>query len=87
MAKDTIKGIGKETLSEDIFSEETPKETTQEQQNGLQTKEEEQQQDNKEIVKYKTGYKMLITDFGTFSADENGDFLLTKEQYDKLMKK
>jgi len=102
MAKDTTKGIGKETLSEDIFSEETPKqevkqetvetaettkEDTQEQTNGVQTKEEEQQQENQEIVKYKTGYKMLITDFGTFLADENGDFLLTKEQYNKLMKK
>lgn len=92
MAKDT-KGIGKDTLSEIqapveeqeiVETEETP----QEQQNGVQNnnKENEQEQE-KEIVKYKTGYKMLITDFGTFTADENGYFLLTKEQYDKLMKK
>lgn len=99
MAKDTVKGIGKETLSEDILSEETPKQETvediieeteqetQEQENGVQTEEENKQQENQEIVKYRTGYKMLITDFGNFSADENGDFLLTKEQYNKLMKK
>lgn len=88
MAKDTIKGIGKDTLSETQtpLDEQETVETAQEQQNDLQTKEEEQQE-NKEIVKYKTGYKMLITDFGTFLADENGYFLLTKEQYNKLMKK
>lgn len=92
MAKDTTKGIGKDTLSEEIQTEtvETKEtaETPQEQQNGVQNKEEEnKQQDSKEIVKYKTGYKMLITDFGTFTADENGYFLLTKEQHNKLMKK
>ena len=93
MAKDTTKGIGKETLSdtqapvENQEIVETTKEDTQEQQNGVQTEKKEQQQENQEIVKYRTGYKMLITDFGTFSADENGDFLLTKEQYNKLMKK
>lgn len=89
MAKDTTKGIGKDTLSETQtpLDEQETVETAQEQQNDLQTKEEEQQQENKEIVKYKTGYKMLITDFGTFLADENGYFLLTKEQYNKLMKK
>lgn len=91
MAKDT-KGIGKDTLSETqapLDEQETVEtvETAQEQQNGLQTKEEEQQQENQEIVKYRTGYKMLITEFGTFTADENGYFLLTKEQYNKLMKK
>lgn len=91
MAKDTTKGIGKDTLSDTqalVEEQETVEETTQEKQNGVQTKEEEnKQQDSKEIVKYKTGYKMLITDFGTFTADENGYFLLTKEQYNKLMKK
>ena len=93
MAKDTTKGIGKETLSdtqapvENQEIVETTKEDTQEQQNGVQTEKKEQQQENQEIVKYRTGYKMLITDFGTFSADENGYFLLTKEQYNKLMKK
>lgn len=91
MAKDT-KGIGKDTLSEtqaQLDEQETVEtaETAQEQQNDLQTEEENQQQENKEIVKYKTGYKMLITDFGTFLADENGYFSLTKEQYNKLMKK
>lgn len=92
MAKDT-KGIGKDTLSEtqapldEQEIVETTKEDTQEQQNGVQTEKENQQQENKEIVKYKTGYKMLITEFGTFTADENGYFLLTKEQYNKLMKK
>lgn len=91
MAKDT-KGIGKDTLSETqapLDEQETVEtvETAQEQQNDLQTEEENQQQENKEIVKYKTGYKMLITEFGTFTADENGYFLLTKEQYNKLMKK
>lgn len=91
MAKD--KGIGKETLSdtqapvENQEIVETTKETPQEQQNGVQTEKKEQQQENQEIVKYRTGYKMLITDFGTFSADENGYIYLTKEQYDKLMKK
>lgn len=92
MAKDTTKGIGKDTLSETqtpLDEQETVEtvETAQEQQNDLQTEEENQQQENKEIVKYKTGYKMLITEFGTFTADENGYFLLTKEQYNKLMKK
>lgn len=95
MAKDT-KGIGKDTLSETqapveeqetVETAEEIKETAQEQENGVQTEEENQQQENKEIVKYKTGYKMLITEFGTFTADENGYFLLTKEQYNKLMKK
>lgn len=91
MAKDT-KGIGKDTLSDTQAPVEEQEivetvETAQEQQNDLQTEEENQQQENKEIVKYKTGYKMLITDFGTFSADENGYFSLTKEQYNKLMKK
>lgn len=94
MAKDT-KGIGKDTLSETqapldeqetVETAEEIKETAQEQENGVQTKEENQQQE-KEIVKYRTGYKILITDFGTFTADENGYFLLTREQYNKLMKK
>ena len=53
----------------------------------MQTEKKEQQQENQEIVKYRTDYKMLITEFGTFTADENGYFLLTKEQYNKLMKK
>ena len=97
MAKDTTKGIGKDTLSEKqapldeketVEIAEEIKETAQEQENGVQNnnKENEQEQE-KEIVKYKTGYKMLITEFGTFTADENGYFLLTKEQYNKLMKK
>ena len=91
MAKD--KGIGKETLSDTQASVEnqeiveTTKETPQEQENGVQNNKENEQEQEKEIVKYRTGYKMLITDFGTFSADENGYIYLTKEQYDKLMKK
>ena len=87
MAKD--KGIGKETLSDTQapVEEQEIVETPQEQQNGVQTEKKEQQQENQEIVKYRTGYKMLITDFGTFSADENGYVYLTREQYNKLMKK
>lgn len=89
MAKDT-KGIGKDTLSDTqapLDEQETVEtvETAQEQQNDLQTKEEEQQE-NKDMVKYKSNYKMLITDIGTFTADKNGYFLLTKEQYNKIMK-
>lgn len=88
MAKDTTKGIGKDTLSEEIQTAAETVETPQEQQNGVQNnnKENEQEQE-KEIVKYRTGYKMLITDFGTFTADENGYVYLTREQYNKLMKK
>lgn len=92
MAKENNKGIGKETLSteQDIEQEEQEKKQEQQEQQEHATEQEQQNiinQSNVEKIKYKINYKMLITDFGMFSADENGYIYLTQEQYNKLKKK